>query len=101
MFRAYKYYQPFRSSTLSHRVTPGASYDITLTTPPGPVSASTPPKVGAPYTTAAVCSAEPNMTGNPINFDVGFKKQTDTDYDAGGLTFSRIYRSDSTWTDNT
>jgi|GEM_PF-997412 len=39
--------------------------------------------------------------GNPINFDVGYKEQVETDYDAGGLSFTRIYRSDSTWTDNT
>lgn len=41
------------------------------------------------------------MAGNPINFDVGYKEQVETDYDAGGLSFTRIYRSDSSWTDNT
>jgi RHS repeat-associated protein len=39
--------------------------------------------------------------GNPINVDLGFKLQTDTDYDVAGLSFTRIYRSDSTWTNNT
>ncbi len=29
------------------------------------------------------------------------KAQTETDYNVGGLNFSRVYRSDSTWTDNT
>ncbi len=42
-----------------------------------------------------------NAVGNPINFDVGYKQQVETDYSAGGLIFSRIYRSDSTWTNNT
>jgi hypothetical protein len=42
-----------------------------------------------------------NAVGNPINFDVGYKQQVQTDYSAGGLIFSRIYRSDSTWTNNT
>ena len=42
-----------------------------------------------------------NTVGNPINFDVGYKQQAETDYDAGGLIFSRVYRSDSTWTNNT
>ena len=41
------------------------------------------------------------FAGNPINFDAGFKSQVETDYNAGGLAFSRIYRSDSTWTTNT
>ncbi|MCU1336667.1 MAG: hypothetical protein JWO19_2248 [Bryobacterales bacterium] len=40
------------------------------------------------------------FAGNPINFDAGFKSQTATDYSAGGLSFTRIYRSDSTWTNN-
>jgi RHS repeat-associated protein len=39
--------------------------------------------------------------GNPINFDIGFKVQVETDYDADGLLFQRTYRSDSSWTDNT
>jgi RHS repeat-associated protein len=41
------------------------------------------------------------FAGNPINFDLGYKWQTAVDYDAGGLSFVRIYRSDSTWTSNT
>jgi RHS repeat-associated protein len=43
----------------------------------------------------------PAFAGNPFNFDLGFKEQTETDYQAGGLNFTRIYRSDSTWTNNT
>ncbi|HEX5323310.1 MAG TPA: DUF6531 domain-containing protein [Capsulimonadaceae bacterium] len=42
-----------------------------------------------------------NMAGNPINFDTGYKQQVETDYSAGGLIFTRFYRSDSTWTSNT
>ncbi|HSH95656.1 MAG TPA: DUF6531 domain-containing protein, partial [Roseimicrobium sp.] len=55
----------------------------------------------------SVMQTSPNNTGpisfagNPINFDLGYKLQVDTDYDADGLSFTRIYRSDSTWTDNT
>ena len=74
-------------------------YTITLTTPPAPVPASTPSKIGAENLACSV--GLDNYAGNPINFDAGFKKQTETDYDAGGLNFTRIYRSDSTWTDNT
>ncbi len=39
--------------------------------------------------------------GNPINVDIGYKVQVETDYDADGLLFQRTYRSDSSWTDNT
>ncbi|OIN85548.1 MAG: hypothetical protein AUJ12_09035 [Alphaproteobacteria bacterium CG1_02_46_17] len=74
-------------------------YSITLTTPPAPVAASTPSKIGAD--TMSCPTGDPKMVANPIEFDVGFKKQVENDYDAGGLTFSRIYRSDSTWTNNT
>ena len=42
-----------------------------------------------------------NAVGAPINFDVGYKQQVETDYTGVGLSFSRIYRSDSTWTNNT
>ena len=42
-----------------------------------------------------------NLAGNPVNFDVGYKQQVETDYSAGGLIFTRIYRSDSTWPSNT
>lgn len=42
-----------------------------------------------------------SLVGNPINFDLGFKVQVETDYDADGLLFQRIYRSDSSWTNNT
>lgn len=79
------------------------SYSVTATTPAPTISATdeedvermtTPPPV---EDVAMACP----YTGNPIEFDVGFKKQIEVDYDAGGLTFARIYRSDSTWTDNT
>lgn len=39
--------------------------------------------------------------GNPINLAGGFKYQVEPDYSGGALSFSRIYRSDSTWTHNT
>lgn len=39
--------------------------------------------------------------GDSIDVDVGYKQQVVTDYNAGGLNFTRTYRSDSTWTDNT
>jgi len=38
------------------------------------------------------------LTGNPINFALGFKQQTQSDYASNSLAFTRIYRSDSTWT---
>ncbi len=76
------------------------AYDITLTTPPAPVTASTASKSGGMYQSCPQPIQNPT-TANPINFDLGYKIQTEVDYDAGGLKFSRIYRSDSTWTDNT
>ena len=36
--------------------------------------------------------------GNPINIALGYKKQIETDYAGGLLSFTRVYRSDSTWT---
>lgn len=38
------------------------------------------------------------MAGNPINFALGYKYQRETDYNGGVLSFTRAYRSDSTWT---
>jgi RHS repeat-associated protein len=38
------------------------------------------------------------FTGSTMQFDNGFKQQTVTDYRAGGLSFTRFYRSNSTWT---
>ena len=35
--------------------------------------------------------------GNPINFSLGFKHQTETDYANGVLSFKRYYRSDADW----
>ncbi len=35
--------------------------------------------------------------GNPINFSLGFKHQTETDYSSGVLSFTRSYRSDADW----
>ena len=101
-------------------------YTVTLTTTPPPVTATTANKkslprgcpVNANYIKSLAAKAAdtgsgqamsqaPNTGGavtavaNPIDFDVGYKIQTETDYDASGLSFVRIYRSDSTWTDNT
>lgn len=46
-------------------------------------------------------TSEPNKyVGNPINVALGFKRQDEVDYDGGTLGFGRVYRSDSTWTDN-
>ncbi len=42
-----------------------------------------------------------NAAGAPVNFDVGYQQQPEIDYNAGGLIFTRIYRSDSSWTNNT
>lgn len=36
-------------------------------------------------------------TGNPINFSLGFKHQTESDYANGVLSFKRYYRSDADW----
>lgn len=36
-------------------------------------------------------------TGNPINFSLGFKHQTESDYLSGVLSFKRYYRSDADW----
>ena len=38
------------------------------------------------------------FAGNPINFALGYKYQTEVDYSGGALSFVRSYRSDSTWT---
>lgn len=46
-----------------------------------------------------ICSSE-MFVGNPINFSQGFKAQAETDYTSGMMAFSRIYRSDSSWTSN-
>jgi len=35
--------------------------------------------------------------GNPVNFALGYKYQTEVDYAGGALSFARYYRSDSTW----
>jgi RHS repeat-associated protein len=35
--------------------------------------------------------------GNPINFSLGFKHQTETDYAGGVLSLTRSYRSDADW----
>ena len=48
-------------------------------------------KTDCPDTTAKA------MAGNPINFALGYKYQKETDY-GGVLSFTRAYRSDSTWT---
>ncbi len=92
-------------------------YTLTVTTPPIVATASNAPSVGAcatcpcpaPDETEEEQNATPAPNGeepvctttNPINFDVGFKIQTERDYNGGLLALTRIYRSDSTWTDNT
>ncbi|MGH1375980.1 MAG: RHS repeat-associated core domain-containing protein [Alphaproteobacteria bacterium] len=45
------------------------------------------------------CSAN-KFAGNPINFALGFKAQGEGDYADGVLSFTRGYRSDSTWTND-
>ena len=94
---------------------------VTVTTPPAPVAATdetkeqTAPPVGCdnpPQNGRGAGSTQPGvfppanpqagkLGGDPINFDVGYVTETAVDYSAGNLTFSRVYRSDSTWTDNT
>lgn len=46
------------------------------------------------------CSIQqsPKFEGNPVNLALGFKAQPETDYRSGQLGFTRIYRSDSVWT---
>ena len=39
--------------------------------------------------------------GNPINIALGYKAHVETDYANGALSFTRAYRSDSSWTENT
>ncbi|MDD3020690.1 MAG: DUF6531 domain-containing protein [Alphaproteobacteria bacterium] len=74
-------------------------YSITMTTPPVSVAATDPTKEGQD---CLPCDPSPTKeVGDPINFDIGYLRETATDYNFGGLSFSRIYRSDSTWTDNT
>lgn len=90
------------------------AYTITQTTTPPAVAATTASKavIETPPPPPPICPNCPTKTGpkkpvakvaagNPINFDVGYKQQAETDYSAVGLSFSRIYRSDSTWTNNT
>lgn len=78
------------------------SYTVTATTTPAPGSASDPEKSGAEdLNSCAIGNAPANTVGNPINFDLGYKVQTERDYASGTLFLTRIYRSDSTWTDNT
>jgi len=105
------------------------AYSITLTTTPPTVTASDNTKVvciecamrkagaaaavqptnaaGNPidlnvgYEDQAIIAQAVNSFGPPINSDVGYQQQAETDYRAGGLVFSRVYRSDSTWTNNT
>lgn len=60
---------------------------------------------GGDYTLVSGTQSDTNgastFAGNPINFDLGYKLQVATDYAANGINFTRIYRSDSTWTNNT
>ncbi|MBI1215901.1 MAG: hypothetical protein GC185_08805 [Alphaproteobacteria bacterium] len=74
-------------------------YTVSQTTTPTTVAASDATKAGRYCVTCN--EGRSSLAGDPINFDVGYLTESATDYNAGGLTFSRIYRSDSTWTDNT
>ena len=77
-------------------------YTVTVTTPPQVTSSN--PEQSNPYQgqSCAYVPGNPSpTTGNPINFDLGYKIQTERDYSGGRLSFTRLYRSDSTWTDNT
>lgn len=93
-------------------------YSLTLATTPPPDAPSDPKKDGVfdPLDCAGMRAGEDGSgaasapgsggepskeAGNPINFDIGYKKQVETDYSAGALSFTRTYRSDSLWTDNT
>ncbi|MCB1784523.1 MAG: RHS repeat protein, partial [Alphaproteobacteria bacterium] len=77
-------------------------YTITLTTPPQTVADTDATKEGLCNLSCEELLALPKKeVSDPINFDVGYLRNTEVDYNAGGLRFSRIYRSDSTWTDNT
>ncbi len=58
---------------------------------------------GGSSDTSCASSANTNTTakataGNPINFALGYKYQKEIDYSGGVLSFTRAYRSDSTWT---
>jgi RHS repeat-associated protein len=81
-------------------VTTTGDYTVNLTvTASPPVPATVADKVGQP---CVPCDVSPTpLAGDPANFDVGYQTESATDYDAGGLSFTRVYRSDSTWTDNT
>jgi RHS repeat-associated protein len=50
--------------------------------------------------TSAITGAAPYF-GAGMQFDDGFTQQTVTDYQAGGLSFVRTYRSNTGWTNNT
>jgi len=102
--------------------TNSGDYSVTVTTTPTTVAASTASKSGA-CTDPCSCDVVENTntetteeqqstpipdgtdptcnTANPINFDIGYKTQVERDYRGGLLALTRIYRSDSTWTDNT
>ncbi len=85
------------------------SYSISVTTATPSISPSDPEIEDSPQpkNNAEGCSiaqegvAPQSIVGNPINFDLGYKSQTERDYRGGNLAFTRIYRSDSTWTNNT
>lgn len=88
-------------------VSASGSYTINVTTATPNTPPSDPETEEAAGPLGSGCSAETastapaNTVGNPINFDIGYKSQTENDYRGGYLAFTRIYRSDSTWTNNT
>lgn len=79
-------------------------YSISVSTPPA-AETSDEKKSGTDTDPAAGCPVAGGtplpQTPHPINFDVGYKIQNEQDYNGGYLSFARLYRSDSTWTDNT
>lgn len=56
---------------------------------------SSPSRVYSGLYAGATCNGN---TPYPINFTLGFKHKTHSDYSSGSLEFTRLYRSDSTWT---
>ena len=92
---------------LGSTTTATGTYSVTVTTASPPITPSDSeknniygPEDGTCPAQTAGASPQP-LVGNPINFDIGYKSQTENDYRGGNLSFTRIYRSDSTWTDNT
>lgn len=87
-------------------ISASGTYSLTITTPAPPITASNEETNNIYGPDDGTCQAQMGagpqpLAGNPINFDIGYKAQTENDYRGGNLSFTRIYRSDSTWTNNT